>query len=53
MPEATPPLSLLTFAPMVDSETSRFILRHYGIDYRERPHVFAWGSLLALWRGST
>jgi glutathione S-transferase len=37
----------LTFAPMVDSETSRFALRHYGVDYRERPHVFAWGSLVA------
>lgn len=53
MPPATPPLSLLTFAPMVDSETSRFILRHYGISYRERPHVFGWGSLLALWHGAT
>jgi glutathione S-transferase len=51
MPKAAPPLSLLTFAPMVNSETSRFILAHYGTSYVERPHVFAWGSLLALRRG--
>lgn len=44
--------SLLTFAPMIDSETSRFILRHYGVEYRERPHIFGWGSVLALLHGS-
>jgi glutathione S-transferase len=47
------PFSLLTFAPMVDSELARFVLSHYGITYREQPHVFAWGSVLALWHGFT
>jgi glutathione S-transferase len=42
--------SLLTFAPMIDCETSRFVLRHYGVSYRERPHVFGWASLLAFCR---
>lgn len=46
-------LSLLTFPPMIDSETSRFVLRHYGVSYGERPHVFGWGSLLAFCRSFT
>ena len=50
---AAAPHSLLTFAPMVDSETCRFVLKHYAIPYRERPHAFAFGSLLALWYGGT
>ena len=40
--------SMITFAPMVDSELCRFVLKHYGTAYRERPHTFGWGSLLAL-----
>jgi glutathione S-transferase len=47
-PAAPAPLSLLTFAPMIDCETSRLVLGHYGIAYREEPHVFAWVSILAL-----
>jgi glutathione S-transferase len=47
------PYSLLTFAPMVDSELCRFVLKHYAIRYRERPHTFGWGSLLALARCRT
>jgi len=42
--------SLLTFAPMVDSELCRFLLMHYRTPYREQPHTFGWGSLLALTR---
>jgi glutathione S-transferase len=42
--------TLLTFAPMVDSEFCRLLLRHYGIAYREERHIFAWVSLLALVR---
>jgi len=41
--------SLLTFAPMVDSELARFVLKHYDVAYREYPHTFGWGSLLGLW----
>jgi glutathione S-transferase len=44
---------LLTFAPMIDSELSRFVLNHYEIDYLETPHLFGWASLLALFRGGT
>lgn len=40
--------SVITFAPMVDSELCRFVLKHYATSYRERPHTFGWGSLLAL-----
>jgi hypothetical protein len=32
--------SLLTFAPMIDSELCRFILTHYAEPYRELPHTF-------------
>jgi glutathione S-transferase len=53
MTEAPAPYSLLTFAPMVDSELCRFLLLHYAISYRERPHTFGWVSLLALGRCGT
>ena len=45
--------ALLTFAPMVDSELCRFVLGHYAVAFRERPHVFGWASILALWHGWT
>ncbi len=45
--------SLLTFAPMIDSELSRFVLTHYGVPYREIPHLFGWASVLALVHGGT
>ncbi len=48
--EAQAPYSVITFAPMVDSELCRFVLKHYATAYRERPHTFGWGSLLALVR---
>jgi glutathione S-transferase len=41
---------LITFAPMIDSETWRLLLRHYDIAYLEEPHAFIWGSILALFR---
>jgi glutathione S-transferase len=53
MSKALAPYALLTFAPMVDSELSRFVLTHYAAAYRERPHAFGWGSLLALWHCGT
>lgn len=46
-----PPVTMLTFAPMVDSETTRLLLRHYGIPYVERDHLFGWVSLLTLLHG--
>lgn len=45
-PEAT----LLTFPPMIDSEVGRFALTHYGINYREVPHIVGVSSILALLR---
>lgn len=38
---------LITFAPMIDSEVWRLLLRHYAIAYDEEPHAFLWGSLLS------
>lgn len=45
--------SLLTFAPMIDCECSRFVLGHYGIEFHETPHMFGWVSVLALLRGGS
>jgi glutathione S-transferase len=45
------PLTVLTFAPMIDSETSRLVLSHYGIPYRESWHIFGWASVLTLMHG--
>lgn len=36
---AQAPLTMLTFAPMVDSELTRLLLAHYGVAYRERDHL--------------
>lgn len=49
MSDALP--TLLTFAPMVDSELSRLVLAYHGTRYRERDHLFGWVSLLTLLRG--
>jgi glutathione S-transferase len=43
--------TLLTFAPMVDSETSRLLLAHYGVDYQEQDRLFGWVSLLTMVHG--
>lgn len=45
------PLTLLGFAPMIDSELSRLVLGHYGIPYVEQDHVFGWVSLLTCLHG--
>lgn len=42
---------MLTFAPMVDSETTRLVCRYYGLDVDERDHLFGWVSLLTLFHG--
>ena len=44
---------LITFAPMIDSETWRLLLHHYGVVYEEEPHAFIWGSFLALFRAGS
>lgn len=44
---------LLTFAPMINAECSRFLLAHYGVPYAEEPHIFIWVSVLGLFRGRT
>jgi glutathione S-transferase len=44
---------MLTFAPMVDSETTRLVCRYYGVDFEEHDHLFGWVSLLAKLRGGT
>jgi glutathione S-transferase len=42
---------LLTFAPMIDSETTRLVCRWYGVDHAEDDHLFGWVSLLTLLHG--
>ena len=44
---------LITFAPMIDSEVWRLLLRYYRIAYQEEPHAFIWGSILSLWRAGS
>lgn len=51
MTAPTKPPTLLTFAPMVDSETTRLLCRWYGIDHIEADHLFGWVSLLTLLHG--
>lgn len=48
---APPALTLLTFAPMVDSETSRLLLARYGIAYHEDDRMVGMSSLLTLFHG--
>jgi glutathione S-transferase len=43
--------TLLTFAPMVDSEFARLLLRHYRVPFREADHMFGWCSLVAIRHG--
>lgn len=47
------PAMLLTFAPMVDSETARLLLAYYGVPYVERDHLFGWVSILTLLHGGS
>lgn len=43
--------SLLTFAPMIDSEFSRLVLKFHQVAYREEDHLFGWASVLTLFHG--
>lgn len=47
----TPATRVMTFAPMIDSETVRLLLRHYGIAYVEEDHLFGWVSILTMLAG--
>ena len=46
-PTARPRYTMLTFAPMLDSEMARLLLAHYAIDYREQNHLMIVTTLLA------
>jgi glutathione S-transferase len=44
---------LITFPPSLDSETSRFLVQHYGIESCERRHALIFSTFLTLWHGFT
>ncbi len=46
-------LTMLTFAPMIDSELCRFLLWRYAVPYIEQRHIFGWASVLSLFRAFT
>jgi len=45
--------TLFTFPPSLDSEFSRFVLHHYGLDAREERHVLIIQSVVTLLRAGT
>jgi glutathione S-transferase len=45
--------TLITFPPSLDSEFSRFLLTHYGIEHREERHVIFISSAITLVRART
>ena len=51
MPDLTPPYRLITFAPMVGSETARLLLRHYQVAFEENDHLFGWASIVSILNG--
>jgi glutathione S-transferase len=40
-------VTMLTFAPMINSECCRFVLTHYGIPFEEQRHIFGEVSIIA------
>ncbi len=44
---------LITFPPSLDSELSRFLVEHYGIQHQERPHALIFSFYYTLWHGSS
>ena len=42
---------LITFPPSLDSELSRFLVEHYGIDACERRHTLVFSSFVTMWHG--
>ena len=43
-------VSMLTFAPMIDSEFCRFLLTHYGVNYSEERYMVWVVALIAYLR---
>jgi glutathione S-transferase len=52
-PSLTHKPALITFPPSLDSELSRFLVTHYGIEHEEQPHAFIFSFFATLWHGST
>lgn len=46
-------LTLITFPPSLDSEFSRFLLRHYAVAHREQRHVMPISILFTLRHGAS
>lgn len=46
-----PAVTMLTFAPTLDSEQARMLLRYYGVDWRERDHLVPWAQIASKLRG--
>jgi glutathione S-transferase len=44
---------LITFPPSIDSETSRFLIDHYGIEFQEIRHTLLFSFFATLWHGQT
>jgi glutathione S-transferase len=42
---------LITFPPSLDSELSRFVVDHYGVQHREQRHTLVFSSFVTLWHG--
>jgi glutathione S-transferase len=42
---------LITFPPSIDSETSRFLIEHYGIESVEKRHTLIFSTFATLWHG--
>ncbi|HEX8364033.1 MAG TPA: glutathione S-transferase C-terminal domain-containing protein [Allosphingosinicella sp.] len=48
-----PRVTMLTFAPTLDTEQARLALDYYGIAYRERDHLVPWAMLMTRGHGGT
>lgn len=47
------PLTMIAFAPMIASETTRTLCRWYGVAYQEEDHLVGWAQLLTQFHGGT
>jgi glutathione S-transferase len=52
-PRSTTDPVLITFPPSLDSELSRFLVEHYGIQCQEEPHTIVFSFFYTLWHGYT